>query len=115
MTRINVVPVEELTNPHLLAEWRELPRMAGFARRCADGTRPADYVLGSGHMKFFLDKGVFLEMRHIELTIELKRRGFNLKSYERFRMPDMWGRHDYVPTENALIINRQRIAERLSK
>jgi hypothetical protein len=26
MTRINVVPVQELTNKHLMAEYRELPR-----------------------------------------------------------------------------------------
>ena len=27
MTRINLVPVEELSNQHLMAEYRELPRI----------------------------------------------------------------------------------------
>lgn len=113
MTRINVVPVTELCDQHLLAEWRELPRMANFARNCKDMVWPEDYVLGAGHMKFFLDKGVFLERRHAQLTEELLRRGFNLKLLDRFVMPQKFGYDDYFPTERALALNRARIAERM--
>lgn len=54
MTRINCVPVEELTDKHLLAEYRELPRIFNLARAVEDA--PTEYVLGTGHMKFFYDK-----------------------------------------------------------
>jgi len=33
MTRINVIPVEELTTKHLVAEYRENPRAFALARR----------------------------------------------------------------------------------
>ncbi|MBP7000765.1 pyrimidine dimer DNA glycosylase/endonuclease V [Amaricoccus sp.] len=32
MTRINVVPPEELSRAHLVAEYRELPRVFGMVR-----------------------------------------------------------------------------------
>ncbi len=35
MTRINCVPVEELSGPHLVAEYRELPRVFALAQRAA--------------------------------------------------------------------------------
>lgn len=115
MTRINVVPVETLCDQHLLAEWRELPRMNGFAEKCVDGTIPKSYVLGAGHMKFFLDKGIFLENRHKELTTELIKRGFNLINRTQFKMSDRFGRKDYVPTNHALVLNQDRIRERMPK
>lgn len=116
MTRINVVPVEELHNKHLFAEWRELPRMAKFAHKAVRPAEiPDDYTLNKGHMKFFLDKGIWLERRHRELTEECLRRGYNLSNREPFAMPNIFGRKDYVPTERALTINRERIAERLEK
>jgi deoxyribonuclease (pyrimidine dimer) len=114
MTRINVVPVEELCNKHLFAEWRELPRMAAFAHKAKQPAAiPPDYTLGEGHMKFFLDKGTWLERRHAELTAECLRRGYNLSNTNPFVMPDIFGRKDYVPTEQAIRINKERIAERL--
>ena len=115
MTRINVVPVDTLCDQHLLAEWRELPRMNGFAEKCVDGTIPRCYVLGTGHMKFFLDKGIFLEHRHRELTNELLRRGFNLIDRSQFKMSDRFGRNDYVPTIQALQLNEERIRRRMPK
>lgn len=50
MTRINLVPVEELADQHLLAEYRELPRCLNKPTRS-----PSDfpvYVLGKGHVKW---------------------------------------------------------------
>lgn len=113
MTRINVVPVEELCDQHLLAEWRELPRMNGFAEKCAKPNIPNQYVLGEGHMKFFLDKGKFLERRHSQLTNELTKRGFNLTIRTRFVMTDRYGQLDYVPTDAAILLNRGRIQQRM--
>jgi hypothetical protein len=121
MTRINVVPVEELCDQHLLAEHREITRIPN----CIDRGRyslegqPSEYTLGKGHVKFFYDKLGFLFMRHRELHLECVRRGFNVQdrwpstimSYE---PPfDRYLFNDYTPTEEALAINRARIQERM--
>lgn len=113
MTRINVVPVQELCSQHLFAEWRELPRMASYALKARPGPIPPAYTLNTGHMRFFLDKGHFLEERHDQLTRELIKRGYSLSPRQRFEMPDNFGKRDYVPTEEALAINRERITSRL--
>lgn len=115
MTRINVIPPEELCNQHLLAEWRELPRMTWFAGKAVSKDIPKEYTLGAGHMKFFLDKGIFLEKRHFALTRELVKRGFYLSSTEPFVMSDRFGKKDYVPTERAIEINKARVLERMPK
>lgn len=39
MTRINCVPVEELSGPHLVAEYRELPRVFALAEKAAAPSR----------------------------------------------------------------------------
>lgn len=56
MTRINVVPVEELCDQHLLAEHRELTRIPNAVARGRFSLlgQPADYKLGEGHVRFSL-------------------------------------------------------------
>lgn len=114
MTRINVVPVQELCDKHLLAEYRELPRVFKLARPCPDA--PKEYVLGAGHVKFFYDKLGFLACRFVELVNECKKRGFNV----RYDTADVAGLspaliRDYTPPPEALALNRARIAERISQ
>lgn len=120
MTRINVVPAAELTDKHLLAEYRELPRVFALARdwhvRGRDKVVPVTYTLGKGHVTFFYTRLAFLMKRHSELVTEMIRRGFVV----RFPLPpavnvpdDLMG--DYKPTRAALRINRERIAQRLSE
>jgi deoxyribonuclease (pyrimidine dimer) len=116
MTRINVVPVEELCNKHLLAEYRELPRVFRLARPCSDA--PKEYVLGAGHVKFFYDKLGFLARRFEMLVSELNLRGYNI-AYDHLPATSLragrslWGSYD--PTPEALALNRARIAERLKE
>lgn len=118
MTRINCVPVEELTNRHLLAEYRELPRIFGLARPCADA--PPTYTLGKGHMKFFYDKLLYLQRRQVEIVAEMKRRGMK-PSFDPQRLgeegrfgaqKELW--NDWTPTPEALRLNRERIQDRLA-
>lgn len=46
MTRINIVPPEELTDQHLMREYQELPRILGLVRKAlAKGKTPADFNL----------------------------------------------------------------------
>ncbi len=131
MTRINVVPVEELTREHLVAEYRELPRVFAMAwkahlRSANGGSKkawtkgfPMGYTLGKGHMIFFYNKLGFLSLRHEALVQEMLKRGYkpnftrNLKDNWCGPIP-AWQFSDYTPTPEALALNRERIAKRLS-
>lgn len=54
MTRINLVEPRYLTDEHLLAEYRELPRVFTYVDRHGIAEdRPESYKLGKGHVKFF--------------------------------------------------------------
>jgi len=116
MTRINVIPVEELADQHLLAEARELPRIpnAILKGRYNLSGMPSEYTLGQGHVKMFYTRLGFLKRRYDQLHRECLERGFNVE----YRFPeglpaDMMG--DYTPTEHALKINRERIITRWPK
>jgi hypothetical protein len=119
MTRINCVPVSELTDKHLVAEYRELPRLAKHAEQKfikKPGFKPPEsYRLGRGHMDFFVDKGEWLQKRHHELVREMHNRGFtvNFPLYPINKHPLIW-RGNWEPDSAAVAINRKRIAERLS-
>jgi deoxyribonuclease (pyrimidine dimer) len=82
MTRINVVPADELTDKHLVAEYRELPRIFKLVRDRQDKghtnvtvnrekAMPSTYTLGTGHVLFFYDKLYYLIDRYQELCNEM--------------------------------------------
>ena len=115
MTRINCVPASELSRQHLIAEYRELPRVFSLARVCHDA--PAEYTLGKGHVKFFYNKLLYLANRQRELVAEMRRRGYypqfdpqQLHAHWYAIKPELFG--DWAPTAKALQINRDRILER---
>lgn len=119
MTRINCIPVEELSGPHLVAEYRELPRVFALAKKAAargNFTQSDSYTLGKGHLLFFYTRLGYLTQRHAELIAEMKLRNykpsFSGVCREDFPgIPDSyWGQ--WKPTEAALRLNRQRIKER---
>jgi deoxyribonuclease (pyrimidine dimer) len=119
MTRINCVPVEELSGPHLVAEYRELPRVFALAQKAAARgalVQPQAYTLGKGHLLFFYTRLGYLAQRHAELIGEMRRRGYKpaYTGVRRENFPDMpdsfW--QDWQPTDEALGLNRQRIALR---
>lgn len=125
MTRINCVPVEELTDKHLVAEYRELPRAFKLMRAAqdrgeapTDGRNPREYTMGTGHVRFFYNKGLYLLRRQKALVAEMQRRGFNPQFTDPSELLpeglDLWRMMDWTPTPEALAINRQRIAERLA-
>lgn len=116
MTRINVVPVGELCDQHLLAEHRELTRIPNAVAKGKYNLvgQPDDYKLGTGHVKFFMNKLAFLHKRYHALHQECLARGFNVTNrwaQDLPREPHLW--LDYQPTDNALRLNRERIAERM--
>lgn len=119
MTRINCVPVEELSRQHLIAEYRELPRVFNLARKAYERqaiTAAQTYTLGKGHLLFFYTRLGYLAKRHEELVAEMQRRGYKPTFTTALTLAHadipaaLWG--DWTPTPEALGLNRQRIAER---
>jgi len=118
MTRINVVPPSELTNKHLVAEYRELPRVFALAR--PDAKIPPTYRMGAGHVTFFYDKLLWCYERQRQLVTEMIRRGFKpnypadglLREYYT-KKP--WAFNDWEPDAAALAVNRKRLEEKLNK
>lgn len=120
MTRINLIPPQQLSRKHLVAEYRELPRIFNCVRKAqAQGLHPRDidiprqYTLGTGHMKFFYDKLYFLGMRYIALVDEMRTRNYAVT----FALPNINGIDaewfgKYTPTPEAIAINVRRLRER---
>ena len=117
MTRINLVPPAELCDQHLLAEHRELTRIPNAVAKGKFHLQgqPADYKLGSGHVRFFFDKLAFLLQRYDALHAACRARGFKVQYIWPADTlpadPALW--RDYQPSAAALAINRARIAERM--
>lgn len=125
MTRINVIPVQELTRQHLVAEYRELPRVFALAHKASlsdkpwTNKQPAQYTLGTGHVMFFYDKLKWLAHRHKQIVREMLARGYKPQLTECLHkqwqgvIPQGYWR-DYVPTNEAMRVNRERIADRVA-
>jgi len=121
VTRINLISPKQLHQKHLLAEYRELPRIVTAVRKQqAKGNTPddidipPDYVLGKGHMKFFYDKLEFLRRRYFLIVAECWRRKYKIQYSElSLKGVDQCWRGDYNPTRKAIQLNKQRIAERM--
>ena len=124
MTRINIIDVSELTDQHLIAEYREITMVPGSLRRTLvskigyqESRVPKRYTLNNGHVYFFYNKGLYLYKRYRQLVIEMKRRGFNPDKNRKFPKDifiDNNLYNDWIPTIEDYIIIRQRIAERIS-
>ncbi|MBR0574009.1 MULTISPECIES: pyrimidine dimer DNA glycosylase/endonuclease V [Pasteurellaceae] len=116
MTRINLIPPKELCDQHLLAEFRELTRIPNAVAKGKYNLvgMPDDYKLGTGHVRFFFNKLMFLKKRYQDLYEECKARQFNVKYIWSENLPEdenLW--LDYIPTVNAIEVNRARILERM--
>ena len=127
MTRVNLVPVEELANQHLFAEFRELkmiPKALARSLKTQSVEKilkkiPKEFTLNTGHVLFFYDKGEYLRRRYEQLTEELIARGYNINRDAKFDPDDImfdpqWT-GDYKPDERAFAIIRERIAEKISQ
>ena len=119
MTRINVgIPPAELVNQHLIAEHREIKRIPNCVAKGKykmEGI-PDRFKLGSGHVKFFYNKLLYLKNRYVNLYNECVKRGFNVQNYI-----SAWDNvpqelmNDYKPTEIDREIIIERINEKLRK
>ena len=75
---------------------------------------PDSFRLGSGHVKFFYDKLLYLKNRYEEIYSECLQRGFNVTYYG-----SAWDgipnhlMNDWTPTNESIRLIEQRIKERL--
>lgn len=117
MTRINLVDPQTLTDQHLIAEYRELPRVFTLALKAYGKPVkiPANYVLGTGHVKFFYNKLQFLHKRQLSLIAECKRRGFKI-SHENVDVlfPQTWY-NDFIPSEQDIKLSQSRLDEKIAQ
>ena len=109
MTRINLPPPPFLTDEHLFAEWRELPRVFALSRDARP--TPPTFTLGAGHMRFFLPFLGWLGRRHAALTAECIARGYNLTP----RPPLPLDGGDWTPTAADMAVSVARLREALAR
>ena len=132
MTRINCVPPEELSAPHLIVELKEITRVyelswKAFQRGEDPASFPQEYILGPGHVKFFYARLGYINHRHKILMDEHARRGFAFpldKLWPWQAYIDNWWRNlrhwdetwlqNWEPTEEAMALNRARLKERMA-
>lgn len=117
MTRVNCgIPVENLTKPHLIAEHREIKRIPNSIHKANLKNLPTKFKMGTGHVRFFYDKGLYTLKRYKELYNECKRREIDVQDYSsswniyKEKYPHLF--NDYTPTDEDRRIVGERILER---
>ena len=117
MTRINsAINPKTLTDQHLIAELRELPRIfTAVEKRIKNNILfndiPKRFRLGTGHVKFFYNKTNFLLDRHKQLRNEYNIR-FN-KNWQYIPNFDYLQQPEYKPNEIDFILLKNRISSRI--
>tara|TARA_Y100001963_G_scaffold64231_1_gene89562 strand:- start:257 stop:667 length:411 start_codon:yes stop_codon:yes gene_type:complete len=123
MTRINIVNPSELTDQHLIAEYREITMVPAALNRTLNSKsgyqekKVSDrYTLNTGHVYFFYNKGKYLHRRYDELIREMRLRGFTPDSnrvfpYKVFIDNDLY--NDWTPTMEDYKIIRERIQQKI--
>lgn len=131
MTRINVVPEQELSDKHLAGEYHEITRVFELVRKFTNRESgqlviPPAYCLGKGHVTFFFTRLGYIASRYLRLALEMRYRAYQrgkesavevhivleIIQCARDSIPyERWW-NDYDPTPEALALNRLRIADR---
>lgn len=120
MTRINsAIPVKSLTDEHLLAEHREIKRLPFYLHKALKSGSinhlPTKFVLGKGHVLFFVNKMGFLFQRYKDIRQECLRRGFDVADYS-VNFEGVKGFDKlHIPTAEEYDILVKRIAERINE
>lgn len=119
MTRINLIPVAELSDQHLIREYNELPRCIKQDINTDDA--PRIYKLGGGHMKWGKKHSTFLLNRYMQLCDEMIYRGFkvnypylNLYEYYESTVEDK-NKNWYDVSSEDIELSRDRIIEKIEK
>lgn len=124
MTRINLVDPEELTDQHLVAEYREIFMVGSSLQRTLHSKRgydperiPKEFTLNGGHVMYFYNKGKYLYKRYQLLREEMIRRGMKPDPERKFKVdqfpPELF--NDWTPSERDKNIVRERIMHRIAE
>ena len=124
MTRINLVDPKELSDQHLIAEYREIFMVGSSLQRSMKSKSwsktikniPKDFTLNKGHVTFFYNKGKYLDKRYTKLINEMKRRGMKPDPKRIFKK-NQWPINlykDWKPKNKDLKIIRKRISEKIA-
>ena len=125
MTRVNIIPVEELHDQHLIAEYRELTMVPAALNRTLkskkglDKTKiPENYTLNQVHVYFFYNKGKYLDKRYSQIVKEMQNRGFSPDLKRKFPKNifienDLY--KDWMPNPEDLKIIRERIKNKINQ
>ena len=127
MTRINLVPVEDLADQHLMSEWREIKMVPAALRRSLKTRKSGDilagvpkrYTLNKGHVTFFFNKMKFLTDRYKLLTYELVKREYSISAGDDFSifcndLPKEFSQVDWQSDKKEVAVNVERILLRIS-
>ena len=119
MTRINLIPVKELSDQHLIAEYRELPRV--IKQKIDISKAPEKYCLGKGHVKWAKKHSLFCLDRYNQLCNEMVYRNFNI-SYGAWTLEEVYCMQppesiilSYKPNEKDIELSRSRIIEKIKQ
>lgn len=121
--RCNLIHPWFLTDQHLMAERRELRMIPPLVRtRITNGTLtqgiPDHFVLGSGHMLFWVPRMEYLHRRFNALTDEMIRRGFHPDLSIQFEVADAIEAglyNDWEPNAEDYDVIVTRLRERIEK
>lgn len=119
MTRINVIHPKHMYFKHVMAEYRELPRVFSYVRKhgVAKDIKPL-YHLGEGHVKFFTNKLKYLLFRYNLICDYLSSIGCHLNYTPAQLDREYWDEiNDYrqiewYPNILAMIVNYKRLIKR---
>tara|TARA_Y100001970_G_C14152061_1_gene813289 strand:- start:194 stop:595 length:402 start_codon:yes stop_codon:yes gene_type:complete len=124
MTRINLVEPEELSNQHLVAEYREIFMVGSALQRSLKSKQwtktqnelPSEFTLNKGHVKFFYNKGAYLHKRYKSIVKEMQRRGMNPDPNRKFKVNQFPKEYynNWEPNKEDLHIIRKRIEEKIA-
>lgn len=124
MTRINLVSPSELSDQHLVAEYREIFMVGSALQRSMKSKSwektieniPKEFTLNKGHVTFFYNKGKYLEKRYHKIVKEMIKRGMNPDPSRKFKK-NQWPKslfNDWKPKEKDYRIIRKRIDEKIA-
>lgn len=117
MTRINVgIDPKTLNRQMLIAEHREIKRIPNVIKsgRFSMTNQPSEFTLGTGHVKFFYDKILFLRKRYESIYSECIRRGYNVTYFgSAFDGVPSKYMNDYHPSARDKQLIEERIEQRL--
>jgi deoxyribonuclease (pyrimidine dimer) len=75
---------------------------------------PTEYTLGTGHVKFFYDNGLYLQERFDSIVAELEKRGFNLNYCEYREHPEGLN-NNWTPSTQDIEINVSRLLSKFDE